>query len=77
MKKMLCYLSLMLLFSCPAMAGAPEYPEYVEGEVLVVLDAPAESDHIVMGSFNANLYSWSVSNQADNFARVRRVERYN
>jgi subtilisin family serine protease len=77
MKKFTFYISLMLVvfFSCPILAGTIETtPQYVEGEVLIVMEAPSASDYEVMGAFDAVLYSRALSNQTDGFARSRGFE---
>ena len=44
------------------------HSNYVEGEVLVVVDAPSVSAFSVTGVFNAVAYSQAISNQAEVFA---------
>gem|GEM_PF-702976 len=43
-------------------------PEYVEGEVLVVIEAPAMSTYSGMGTFSSNTYSQTLALQAEAFA---------
>ena len=63
MKKFLFCLFLVVLFSCPASADVMLYPEYVEGDVLVMIYAPAFDDY---GDMSA--YSQAVLQQAEVFA---------
>jgi len=65
MKKYLFCLFLVVLFSCPALAVTSEY---IEGEVLVVLDSPNASSYSGMGVFSTYAYSQAVSYQAEAFA---------
>ena len=71
MKKFSLHFSLMLivLFSCHALAETIN-SNYVEGEVLVVINAPSETDYLIMGAFNADAYSSAIINQANGFTRT-------
>ena len=71
MRRFLFCILLVFMSTFPALANVPEY---VEGEVLILTDAPAESDYTVMGSFNRNVYSQAISDQAETFARTRGLE---
>ena len=64
MKKLLICMLMIMLVSCPALADTPEY---VEGEVLVVLDAPM-SAFSVAGTDSANAFSEALLNQAEALA---------
>ena len=80
MKKIISFLFMVILFLCPIIADAAyrEYnEEYVEGDVLIVMEAPKASDYKIMGVFNENLYSWALSNQTEGFARSRGLEARN
>jgi len=55
---------LLVLFSCPAFAGTLERPSYIEGEVLVLMNAPVFSDYDDMSA-----YSQAVSQQTEAFAK--------
>ncbi|MDR0295509.1 MAG: S8 family serine peptidase [Prevotellaceae bacterium] len=80
MKKFSLYFSVLLivLFSSPVLADAIETTQkYAEGEVLVVLEAPAASDYSVMGAYNSYAYSWAVSSRAEGFAKTRGLEARN
>ena len=68
MKKVLLCLFL-ILFSFPAIAGTPELPEYVEGEVLISITAPAFDDYNDMSA-----YSLALMQQADAFAKKYGLE---
>jgi len=67
---------LVILFSCPALADAPEY---VEGEVLVVLNAPlsAYSTYSITETAGINAYSQAILYQAEAFARDFGLEALN
>ncbi|MCL1875979.1 MAG: putative Ig domain-containing protein [Synergistaceae bacterium] len=67
MKKLLFFLLLVVLFSCPAFANSSEY---VEGEVLVVIDAPESgySAFSVQDEVGVNAFSQSVLSEAQAFA---------
>jgi len=69
-------LSLIILLSHPALADTI-HQKYVDGEVLVVIDAPEPSEYEEMGVFNANIYSHAISNQAVDFAGSRGLEARN
>ena len=54
MKKLVFYLLLVILFSNTASAGASKYPdppEYVEGEVIAAINAPAFDDYNDMDAY--------------------------
>ena len=70
MKKILICILMIVLFSCPAFAGMPEY---IEGEVLVVLNAPM-SVFSVQGAAGANDFSDALTNQAEAFASEFELE---
>jgi hypothetical protein len=72
MKKLFLSILLAVLFSSNAMADVSstfKYGDYVDGEVLVLIDSPASSDFTVMGKFNRNVYSQVVKSQAEAFTR--------
>ena len=66
MKKSLFILLFIILFACPGLAETSR-PEYVEGEVLVVLNAPMSS-FSTQGVSGANAFSQSLLDQAEAFA---------
>jgi len=68
MKNLLICSLLIVLFSCPAIADSL-YPNYVEGEVLVVTNMPATFAYSAMGTSGASAYSQAISDQAEAFAR--------
>ena len=78
MKKLILFLLLIVLFSCPALANTLQYkgksPEYAEGEALVMIEAPAASEYLIMGIHNADLYSRAVLNHAEGFAKSHGYE---
>ena len=58
-------------------SAAMALPEYVEGEVLVVIEAPAASAYSVMGTFSENNYSQALASQAETFASEFGLEALN
>ena len=74
MKKFLLCLLLVVLFSGTTLADTFR-SEYAEGEVLVLIKAPTSLNYYsVMGIFSTDVYSRSVSDQAERFARSRELE---
>ena len=75
MKKLILYLLLIILFSCPASAdtsnhpGKSPNPEYVEGEIIVMIYAPAFDDYKDMAAF-----SKAILLQAEAFASQYELE---
>ncbi|MCL1875884.1 MAG: Ig-like domain-containing protein [Synergistaceae bacterium] len=70
MKKILISMLMIVLFSCPALAGTPEY---IEGEVLVVLKTPM-SAFSALDAGSANAFSEALASQADAFASEYELE---
>ena len=68
-KLLLCFILILLLLSCSALAGTPERPEYIEGEVLVTITAPAFDDYNDMSA-----YSQALVQQAEAFAKKYGLE---
>jgi subtilisin family serine protease len=69
---LICFLMVVLL-SCPAFADTPEY---IEGEVLVVISAPM-SAFSAKGAVDANAFSEAVLSQAEAFANEFGLEAIN
>ena len=80
MKKLFLSLLLVILYSCSAMAGASKHTEptnvmkYVEGEVLVLLEAPAAQKYSIMGKVDKPSYSRTITSEADIFAKKLKAE---
>ncbi|MCL1875688.1 MAG: hypothetical protein FWF87_05465 [Synergistaceae bacterium] len=69
MKKILFFMLLIVLFSCPVFAGAPENPEYAENQVIVSIAAPAFDDYEDMAAYKQALFE-----QSDAFAKKYGLE---